>query len=244
MASECFCGCGRKVPFGRKRVTNLLGARLEQDIEMFQGSIERTPDPAHDADLDRLVTTGAPLRDKLRDVVHGTLDRDDYPREDGRRWLEEAGEHRKRLAMQAVVGDFAGWSGHTKALLLRTGIAAPAVVADVRDTGTTINDSPRVELTLRVQPAGEEPFELKRKLMVSRVKIPRVGEPLTVFYDADDRSRFTFANDDVVDGDVGGTAAPGLDPVEQIARLAKLRNAGVLSEDEFAQGKARLLAGL
>src|SRR3712207_5487727 len=107
MAKQCFCGCGRKVPFGRKRITNMLGTRLSEDIALFEGAVERTPDPKHDADLRRLITTGIPLRDKLQAVLHGTLDRDDYPRKEGERWLQEANSHRTRLAIEATRGDFA-----------------------------------------------------------------------------------------------------------------------------------------
>jgi Short C-terminal domain len=246
MAKECFCGCGRSVPFGRKRIANMLGNRLTEDVALFEGSLERTPDPEHDADLRRLVATGIPLRDKLAAVVHGTLDRDDYPREDGKRWLEEATEHRKRMAMQVVDADFAGWNAHEQSLLLRTGVAAQATVVDVSDTGTTINDDPRVELTLNVTPEGGEPFELKRKLLVSRVNIPRAGERLTVFFDPDDPSKFTFKNSDVADGDDASAAAavPAADPVEQIAKLASLHAAGALTDAEFAEAKQRLLADL
>lgn len=210
MAKKCFCGCGRKVPLGRKRITNMLGDQLAKDVALFRGSVERTPDPEHDAELRRLVATGIPLRDKLRDVIHGTLDRDDYPRDEGKRWLEEANEHRKRMAMQMVEADFAGWNGHEQSQLLRTGMAAPGTITDVADTGATINESPRVELTVRVTPGdGTEPFDLRRKLIVSRVKVPRVGERMTVFYDPDDLSRFTFQNEDAVDGDGDGGQSPG-----------------------------------
>jgi putative oligomerization/nucleic acid binding protein len=246
MSKQCFCGCGREVPFGRKRVANALGNRLRDDIEMFQGALERTPDPEHDGDLRRLVAKGAPLRDKLREVIHGTIDRKDYPRDDGQRWLEEAGEHRKRLAMQALDGDYVGMSGYKQAQLLHAGVEAPAVITDVVDTGMTLNDQPRVELTVRVEPPGAEPLELKHRVFVSRVKIPRIGERMTVYIDADDPSKFTFRNDDVADDATLAAAAgpPAPDPVEQIAKLAELRASGALSEDEFAQAKQRLLAEL
>ena len=126
MAKKCFCGCGRKVPFGRKRIANMLGEQLSKDIELFQGSIERTPDPSHDRELERLVRTGVPLRDKLADLIHGTIDRDDYPRGEGQAWLKEANEHRKRLAMEMVEADYAGWDAHEQSHLLRAGVAAPA----------------------------------------------------------------------------------------------------------------------
>ena len=243
MAKECFCGCGRKVPFGRKRIANMLGRELTDDIELFEGALERTPEPEHDADLRRLIVTGAPLRDKLRDVIHGTLDRDDFPREEGKAWLEEANEHKKRMATQMIDADYAGWDTFRQSHLVRTGVAAPATIVDVADTGTTINESPRVELRIRVTPAdGTEPFELRRKLVVSRVKVPRAGERLTVFYDPDDPANFTFKNEDAVDGDAEAPVAA--DPVDQLARLAELHERGALSDEEFSEAKQRLLSDL
>ena len=38
-------------------------------------------------------------------------------------------------------------------------------------------------------------------------------------------------------------AAPAADPVQQLKDLAALRDQGVLTEEEFAQQKARILAG-
>jgi len=246
MAKTCFCGCGRKVPFGRKRITNMLGRQLTDDIQLFQGAVERTPDPEHDHDLRRLITTGIPLRDKLRDVLHGTLDRNDYPKQEGATWLKEAEKHRTRMAMEAAKGDYAGWSGHKQSQLVRSGIAAPARIVDVTDTGTTLNDDPRVKITLKVEPPdGAAPFELVRKMLVSRVNVPRAGERVTVYYDPDDPSEFTFRNADVTDGDSNGaTGDDDRDPLEQIARLAELHNQGALTEAEFAEAKQRLLADL
>lgn len=40
-----------------------------------------------------------------------------------------------------------------------------------------------------------------------------------------------------------GAAPPAPDPVQQLERLADLRDRGVLSEDEFAAQKARILSG-
>ena len=40
----------------------------------------------------------------------------------------------------------------------------------------------------------------------------------------------------------GGRAAPQADPIAQLKELAELRDTGVLTEDEFADQKAKLLA--
>jgi hypothetical protein len=241
MARMCFCGCGREVPFGRKRVANMLGARMSEDIALFQGSIERAPDPEHDDELRRLVATGTPLRDKLREVVHGTIDRKDYPREDGKRWLEEASDHRKRLALHmAEQEDFIGWNGLDQAVLVNSGVEAPATIVDVIETGVSINDQPRPTIVLRVDgPDGT--FEVRRNVTVSRLRIPRIGERVTVYYDPKDTSNFTFRQSDLAN-DQPPSDQP--DPVEQIAKLAELRESGALSDEEFAQAKQRLLADI
>jgi hypothetical protein len=241
MARSCFCGCGRDVPFGRKRVANMLGARMSEDIALFQGSIERAPHPEHDAELRRLVATGTPLRDKLREVVHGTLDRKDFPREEGKRWLEEAGDHRERMALHmATEEDFIGWNGLDQAVLVNSGVEAPATIADVVDTGGSINDQPRATVVLRVDgPDGT--FEVRRTVTVSRVKPLRIGERVTVYYDPKDTSSFTFRQSDLTDDEPAGPAA---DPVAQIAKLAEMHERGMLSADEFATAKERLIADL
>jgi hypothetical protein len=247
MAKECFCGCGRRVPFGRKRITNTLGAQLTKDIELFEGALARTPDPAHDAELRELVATGPRLRDGLRDIIHGTLDSDDYPRDDGEAWLGRANEQRGRMAMEVAKADFAGWNAHDQSRLIRTGVAATAMIVAVADTGATVNDDPRVELTLRVDPPdGGAPIELKRKLLVSRVNLPRRGERVQVYYDPDDLEKFTFEVADATDGELPAPtpAAAAADPVDQLARLAELHRAGALTDDEFAAAKQRLLGSL
>lgn len=243
MSHECFCGCGREVPFGRKRMTNLMGARFRDDIALFDTALERSPDPDHDADLRRLVASGKPLRDKLRDLVHGTIDRRDYPKDASKRWLDEAGDHRKRLAYQAIDDGFVGWTGLKQAQLVASGESVAARIVDVRDTRVTVNERPRIEITMRAERPGREPLEFKRKVLLSRVRLPpQPGERVTVHYDPDDPSKFTFQAADLSDGDGDEPATP--DRVEQIAKLAELRDSGALSDEEFTEAKQRLLADL
>jgi hypothetical protein len=82
--------------------------------------------------------------------------------------------------------------GSKKKKVLTEGIQARAVVINVQDTGMTINDNPRVKLTLQVQPEGEVPFEVSKKTTVSRVSIPRVGDEYVVRYDPADPSTVEF----------------------------------------------------
>jgi hypothetical protein len=82
--------------------------------------------------------------------------------------------------------------GGKKKKLLSEGVQARAVIINVQDTGMTVNDNPRVKLTLQVQPEGQVPFEVSKKKTVSRVAIPRVGDQVVIRYDAADPNSFEF----------------------------------------------------
>lgn len=82
--------------------------------------------------------------------------------------------------------------GNKKKKILAEGVQARAVVLNVQDTGMTINDNPRVKLTLQVQPEGQMPFEVEKKVTVSRVSIPSIGDQYVVRYDPSDTSKLEF----------------------------------------------------
>jgi hypothetical protein len=82
--------------------------------------------------------------------------------------------------------------GNKKKKILADGISARAVVINVADTGMTVNDNPRVKLTLQVQPEGDAPFEATKKVTVSRVAIPSVGDSYYVRYDPANPSEVEF----------------------------------------------------
>jgi hypothetical protein len=65
----------------------------------------------------------------------------------------------------------------------KIGEPAEAVVLDISDTGITINDNPKVRLKLKVYPKDKEPFEATVSQVVSRVKIPRIGDRVYVKFD-------------------------------------------------------------
>jgi hypothetical protein len=82
--------------------------------------------------------------------------------------------------------------GGKKKRILAEGTQARAFVTGVEDTGMTINDNPRVKLTLQVQPEGQMPFEATKKTTVSRVAVPRIGDQFMVRYDAADPDSVEF----------------------------------------------------
>jgi hypothetical protein len=92
-----------------------------------------------------------------------------------------------------------------KQRLEEAGVNATGQVVAVKDTGMTINDNPRVALTLQVTPADGSPaFEVSKKQTVSRVAIPRAGDAFLVRYDPDDHDNWELTAATQGSDDVGG----------------------------------------
>src|SRR5215208_6658914 len=149
--------------------------------------------------------------------------------------------------------------------LFESGAKGVGTVVSVQDTGMTINDNPRVKMVFRIEPLdGSPPFDAQKTTTVSRVEIPRQGDRYPVWYDRDDPVK-TWAYATVGDdsgrttmrqlvGEAAETfvgmnapaapapaAAQGQDVVEQIKQLADLHQQGILTDEEFAAQKAKLL---
>lgn len=72
---------------------------------------------------------------------------------------------------------------------LRTeGVKATAEVTNIEDLRETVNDNPRVKMSLKVMPEGQEPFNAEVKMVVSRVSIPRRGDLVTVYFNPNDKT--------------------------------------------------------
>lgn len=255
MAKECFCGCGREVPFGRKRAANLVGRQFAETIAVLQGALNQHADPDNEALLGELVAEGTRHRDAIRDVIHGDLDRSQLDKPAQRAWWERAVNERKRLIDGTLAADYAGWNAVGQTRLIYAGARAPAVIVAVTDTGSTLGEDPRVEIRLRVEPQnGGAPFEVERKVLVSRVNVPRAGERVEVAYDPADPDDFTFRIADLTDdaiaaesaqsaaGLASAPAAAGLaDPLDRLRKLGELRDSGVITTDEFEAKKRELL---
>jgi hypothetical protein len=151
--------------------------------------------------------------------------------------------------------------------LMAEGARGVGTITGVRDTGTTINDNPRVALTFRIEPLDGSPaFDASKTKTVSRVAIPQAGSRYPILYDREEPSTFAWIEvsddqgrqqvvamfGDAFGADGAGVGRPGVaaaapppdDPIETIRKLDELRTAGVLTDDEFAAQKAKLLAEL
>lgn len=149
--------------------------------------------------------------------------------------------------------------------LMANGARGVGTVTSVRDTGTTINDNPRVKLTFRIEPLdGSAAFDAEKTKTVSRVAIPQAGNRYPILYDAADPSTFAWIEvsdeqgrqtvvsmfGDAFGADGSGVGMPAAavaapasdDPLETIRKLDELRVAGVITDTEFAEQKAKLLA--
>ncbi len=110
-----------------------------------------------------------------------------------------------------------------KQRLEEAGVNAPAQIVAVNDTGMTINNNPRIALTLQVSPTdGTAPFQLSKKVTVSRVSIPRPGDALAVRYDPSDHDNFEIGAASAGAAAPAGAENPFLDTANagQIAAAA------------------------
>jgi hypothetical protein len=75
--------------------------------------------------------------------------------------------------------------------VLKTGVSAPAVILSAEDTGTTMNESPQVRLTLQVNPAYGPSFQAVTTTFVGRLQIGMItpGSHVTVRYDPNDMTK-------------------------------------------------------
>ena len=159
-----------------------------------------------------------------------------------------------------------GSSKKQKAMdLAQNGTRAVGTIVNVHDTGVTINDvNVRVGLRFKIEPLdGSAPFEADKKTTVSRVAIPQAGQRFPVWFNPEDRTEFAFAQSDggaearqnivAMFGDAFGADGSGVgqvaaaapaaaDPLERLAKLQALREAGVLNDEEFAEQKQKILA--
>lgn len=144
--------------------------------------------------------------------------------------------------------------------LMRSGVKGIGTIVAVEDTGVTINDNPCILIRMRIDPMDGSPaVERSKKVIVSRVAIPRAGERFPAWFDRADPDKWMFGTDmqDNASAEVKemfaraqagsrsyplGTGEGGdASAVEELAQLTDLWDRGALTDAEFADAKARLL---
>lgn len=136
-------------------------------------------------------------------------------------------------------GMFLRW--RVKQRVLQTGVAATATIVRVWDTGTRINDNPRVGMLLQVQPATGAPFQAEVKETVSIVQMPmfQPGARLEVKYDPVQPTSVAIVS--VITGaGPGASSGPGLmnrQQAEQLLTRYQAENERILSSGVSAPAK-------
>jgi len=97
MATMCFCGCGRTVPFGRRRATNVLGERVTQDVAMLTVAAAGSTGHVADGEAGVLRTQGTVFHDLLAGIVHGDASRKDLDKGALTDWWRQAQHVRERV---------------------------------------------------------------------------------------------------------------------------------------------------
>jgi len=155
--------------------------------------------------------------------------------------------------------------------LARNGAEGTATIVDVQDTGVTVNNNPRLRLTLNVQPSSGDAFAVTANKTVPRFAPPRVGDIYTIRYNLLNPKDFVFTSEGAADSS-GATNASSVtinrqamtinqqdllqeiataakeasaakaDPVARLTELTALRDKGVLTPEQFETLKAKILA--
>jgi hypothetical protein len=141
--------------------------------------------------------------------------------------------------------------------LVSTGARGIGTITTVSDTGMTINENPRVNITMRIEPEDRSPaFDAQKTVTVSRVSIPRAGDRFPVWYDRNDPTKWAYGTDmnpaqtppaiQAMFQKAAGTPVPPTpaatnDSVSELEKLSRLHASGALSDAEFAAAKAKIL---
>ena len=190
--ATCFCGCGREIKGMRLVAANKVADRMRTDLALFRGGIDdRLIAPAEVAEVSAMVDEGTGRLEWLTAYLHGGASRRDMDKAGITGWVARAADPRKAVMVGATRLGFHG-GGLRLAELLYGGHRAPGIVVALRDTGTTINEQPRVEVTLELHPEDRTPTQVTTKMLVSRVDPPRVGDRVDVAYRPDDPGTFAF----------------------------------------------------
>jgi hypothetical protein len=139
------------------------------------------------------------------------------------------------------------------ARLMTVGIPALGTIQSIQDTGVTINNNPRVNLRVWIEPRdGSPPYQGSKTVTMRRVAPVVVGQRYPVLIEPGDRGNFALMFD--LTDTTGlpphvmelvalaqGSRPRQDDPAESLVKLNELRMSGALSEAEFNAAKARIL---
>jgi len=239
----CFCGCGRPITGLRARARNALGRRMSLDLAMFRIALDEGIVTEGAADLEAFAAEGAPHIERLRSNLHGQLSRSDMDKEAIVSWSKRSSDPRDVLLKRTLEVGWACDSGDPFNVIYG-GRRVAATIVEVEDTQSTVNDRPRLWVTVEARPVDGRPFTLRKRFTFSRGALPRLGDAVDVAYDPADPNDFAYRPArKPTPSAAPDERAPEREP-DRIARLkdlAELHDAGALTASEFESEKQRLL---
>ena len=144
--------------------------------------------------------------------------------------------------------------------LMTTGNKARAKIIRIDPTGMVVNNiNIQCWVSFQMEPLnGGAPFTAKKKILINQTQMPRVGDVWPAWYSATDPTLFAVGMPDGASPeqiplfrefgiphplDQQPAAPPQEDdgPVGDLAKLVKMKADGMLTDEEFAAAKARLL---
>jgi len=146
--------------------------------------------------------------------------------------------------------------------LAASGKKARAKILRIDPTGMVINNiNIQCWVTFLLEPLdGGAAFQAQKKIVIPQTNMPRVGDMWPAWYDASDPNTFAVGMPDgaspeqipifrefgiphPLDAASQTAAEPDDGPVDELQRLAQMKADGLLTDEEFAAAKAKLLGG-
>jgi hypothetical protein len=100
--------------------------------------------------------------------------------------IEDLTENTKKDVEKKILKEW-GIDEDKRNELIKSGIKAKGEITKVEDTQETLNNNPKVKLYIKVKPEGEDEFNAVVTMYVSRVRIPRKGDNVNVYYNPDNK---------------------------------------------------------
>ena len=120
-------------------------------------------------------------------------------------------------------------------------LSGQATIVSLREGGPYINDRPTITMELDVELPGREQYRAQARQVVGRLVIGRLQPGTTIPVRVDPKELANVIVDEPAM--LGSADAPveQQDPLQKLQRLAELRDAGALTEEEFTAKKAEIL---
>ena len=122
-----------------------------------------------------------------------------------------------------------------------SGLSGQANIVSLQEGGPYVNDRPTITMELDVDLPGRERYRARAKQNVGRLVIGRLQPGTTIPVRVDPKDPANVVVDELpMLGHPDAPAEQG-DPLEKLQRLAELRDAGALTDEEFTAKKAEIL---